>query len=122
MRAFVNPEKTNHKSGTRGNRTKERDHCVPHTRQIERVAQQFVRDCQSKQEQVTGSQVLEHLIELEYTSVLLEDALTGTYKKKEFAMAQCSVRRWLGWNKYKRCCWKGNIAMKHMLLCIVTNI
>ena len=101
MRVFFNPEKTNYKSGTCGNRTKERDCFTPHTRQIERVAQQFVSDRRSKQEQITGLQVLEHLIKLEYISVPLEDAQTGTHKKKEFAMAHHSVRRLLGWHKCK---------------------
>ena len=64
--------------------------CIPNTKAMERLLQEFVRTERRQQNRVTAHQVLDHLLDEGYIVVPMDDS--GKCKKKEFATAYRSVR------------------------------
>jgi hypothetical protein len=77
---------------------------------VENAIRCFVQEERRERRQVTGRQVLDHLLELEYIHVPKDD--TGLYKKTKLETAYRSCRRWLERHGYNRGRRKGNIVMK----------
>jgi hypothetical protein len=73
---------------------------VPQTPKVVGTVQEFVRDKQSRQEHVTGRQVLDFLIEKKIVKVPKDDC--GFFDKKDFAAAQRATNHRLKKNGYRQ--------------------
>ena len=101
--------RTAYESAGKGN-SERKDTRIPNTKQVVLEIRTFVRNERAQHKRVTGKQVLEFCINKGYIVIPKDDI--GVYKKKEYATAYRTMRRWLERNNYKRGKRSGNIKMK----------